>query len=126
MGKITTTEPIDFDLFKQLADIHNMVSFKKAEQSEFDDFIEKNLEQLYHPPILAILCERADIFGSWLEDNPRFSEYSLKILNHFIDENEQFHEGLGEYLGLRGRIRIGLLYSRLKGRVDGEGNESNG
>ena len=107
-------EDFSFDILKKVGNIHNNVSFRKATQSDFDDVVEEHLEELYHVPFLFIMAERATLTDEWLNENPRFVTYAKKICEHFIGEDGLFVEGVGEYLGLRGQIRVGTLYHRIK------------
>lgn len=93
---------IDFDFFKQMAELHNTVSLGDKEEKEFDAFVLENKEKCKRPEILEIFSERMSPTEEYVVEHYEMCKVFFDIMKSFEDWTEL-------EFGLRTSIRLGIF-----------------
>ncbi|PGR83527.1 hypothetical protein [Bacillus cereus] len=93
---------MDFDFFKQIANLHNAVSLGEKEEKEFDTFVLENKEKCSHPEILEVFSERMSPTEEYVTERYEMCKVFFEIMKSFEDWTELD-------FGLRTAIRMGIF-----------------
>lgn len=79
-------ESDNWKYIKELGHIHNQIGFGEKIQEDFDNYFEKNKENLKHMATIGIVVERATLTPKWIKSNPKFCNLARELLALFTDE----------------------------------------